>query len=161
MAARIQGELTLVFVGLVVFAILTSINQQVSLVVIIIASLAVGNLLIPLQVACRRVCVARPFPWNWVVFFPAQLVFGVICAVAAILFLQLTKVDRESFSLLFARIGYFVIVVAVVSNVLLFGAEELQRKLRERNQQLEQTVEKGTIARQQQEEELRRAREIQ
>jgi len=87
--------------------------------------------------------------------------FGVICAVAAILFLQLTKVDRESFSVLFTRIGYFVIVVAVVTNVVGFGVEEFQRKLRERNQQLEQTVEKGTIALQQQEEELKRAREIQ
>src|SRR6202035_5953409 len=42
-----------------------------------------------------------------------------------------------------------------------FGVEEVQRKLRERNQQLEQRVEKGTIALQQQEEELKRAREIQ
>jgi sigma-B regulation protein RsbU (phosphoserine phosphatase) len=105
--------------------------------------------------------VARPFPWNWVAFFLIQLMFGVICAVAAILFLQLTKVDRESFSSLFTRIGYFVIVVAVVTNVVLFGVEQFQRKLRERNQQLEQTVEKGTIALQQQEEELKRAREIQ
>jgi phosphoserine phosphatase RsbU/P len=87
--------------------------------------------------------------------------FGVVCAVAAILFLQLTKVDREPFPVLFSRIGYFVIVVAVVTNIVLFGVEELQRKLRERNRQLEQTVEKGTMALQQQEEELKRAREIQ
>jgi hypothetical protein len=121
----------------------------------------VGNLLIPVQLACRRLYVARPFPWNWVVFFPIQLMFGVICAVAAVLFLQLTKIDPEPFSLLIPRIGYFVIVVAVVTNVVLFGVEELQRKLRERNQQLEQTVEKGTIALQQQEEELKRAGQIQ
>jgi sigma-B regulation protein RsbU (phosphoserine phosphatase) len=154
-------ELTVVFVGLVVYAILTSINQRVSLFVIVIASLTVGNILIPLQIACRRLYGARPFPWNWVVFFPVQLMFGLICAVAAILFLQLTNVDREPFSSLFTRIGYFVIVVAVVSSVILFGVEEFQRKLRERNRQLEQTVETGTIALQQQEEELRRAREIQ
>jgi phosphoserine phosphatase RsbU/P len=154
-------ELMVVFVGLVVYAILASVNQPASLIVILIASLTVGNLLIPLQFACRRLYAVRPFPWNWVAFFPVQLMFGVICAVAAILFLQLTKVDREPFSILFAKIGYFVIVVAVVSNVVLFGVQELQKKLRERNQQLEQTVEKGTIALQQQEEELRRAREIQ
>jgi phosphoserine phosphatase RsbU/P len=154
-------ELMVVFVGLVVYAILASVNQPASLIVILIASLTVGNLLIPLQFACRRLYALRPFPWNWVAFFPVQLMFGVICAVAAILFLQLTKVDREPFSILFAKIGYFVIVVAVVSNVVLFGVQELQKKLRERNQQLEQTVEKGTIALQQQEEELRRAREIQ
>jgi sigma-B regulation protein RsbU (phosphoserine phosphatase) len=154
-------ELAVVFVALVVYAILASINQPASLFVIVIASLTVGNLLIPLQAACRRLYVARPFPWNWVAFFPIQLMFAVICAVAAILFLQLTKIDREPFSPLFNRIGYFVIVVAVVTNVVTFGVEEFQRRLRERNQQLEQTVEKGTIALQQQEEELKRAREIQ
>jgi hypothetical protein len=137
-------ELTVLFVGLVVYAVLVSINQPASLFVIMIASLTVGNLLIPLQFACRRLYVTRPYPWNWVAFFPVQVMFGVICAVGAVLFLRLTKVDRESFSLLFTRIGYFVIVVAVVTNVVLFGVEELQRKLRERNQQLEQTVEKGT-----------------
>jgi phosphoserine phosphatase RsbU/P len=156
-----QIELTVVFVGLVVYAILTSINQQASLFVIVIASLTVGNLLVPLQFVSRRLYVARPFPWNWVAFFPVQLMFGAICAVAVIFFLQVTRVSREPFSSLFTRIGYFVIVVAVVSNVVLFGVEEFQRKLRARNQQLEQTVEKGTIALQQQEEELKRAREIQ
>jgi serine phosphatase RsbU (regulator of sigma subunit) len=49
----------------------------------------------------------------------------------------------------------------VVTNVALLGMGEFRRKLRERNQQLEQTVEKGTIALQQQEEKLKRAREIQ
>lgn len=156
-----QIELTVVFVGLVVYAILASINQRASLFVIMIASLTVGNLLIPLQFTCRRLYVARPFPWNWVAFFPVQLMFGVICAVAAIFFLQLTKVARVSFSFLFTRIGYFVIVVTVVTNVVLFGVEGFQRKLRERNQQLEQSVERGTIAQQQHEEELKRAREIQ
>ncbi|HYV74271.1 MAG TPA: PP2C family protein-serine/threonine phosphatase [Candidatus Binatia bacterium] len=156
-----QIELTVVFTGLVVYALLASINQRASLFVIMIASLTVGNLIVPLQFACRRLYVACPFPWNWVAFLPVQIMFGVICAVSAILFLQLTKIDREPFSFLFARIGYFVIVVAVVTNVVLFGVEEFQRKLRKRNQQLEQTVEKGTIALQEQEEELKRAREIQ
>jgi sigma-B regulation protein RsbU (phosphoserine phosphatase) len=156
-----QIEFTVVFVGLVVYAILTSFNQRPSLFVIMIASLMVGNLIVPLQFACRRLWVPRPFPWNWVIFFPTQLIFGVICAVAAILFLQLTKVDRESFSSQFTRFGYFIVVVAVVTNFVSFGVEEFQRKLKNRNQQLEQTVEKGAIALEQQEEELKRAREIQ
>jgi sigma-B regulation protein RsbU (phosphoserine phosphatase) len=49
----------------------------------------------------------------------------------------------------------------LIANVIEFGIEELQRKLKERYQALEQTVEKGTIALQQQEEELKRASEIQ
>jgi sigma-B regulation protein RsbU (phosphoserine phosphatase) len=156
-----QAELAIVFVGLVVYALLTSINQRASLWIIMTASLTVGNLVIPLVLAGRRLYVGRPFPWNWIAFFTVQSGFGVICAVATILFLQLTKIDTEPFLFLFGKIGFFAIVVVLVSGVIGFGVEELQRKLKERNQELEQTVEKGTIALQQQEEELKRAREIQ
>ena len=156
-----RTELTVVFVGLAAYALLASINLRPSLFIVMIASLTVGNVLIPLAFASRRLYVTRPFPWNWVAFFPVQIVIGVICAVSVIVFLELTKIDPEPFSSSFTRSGYFVIVVTVVTNVVLFGVEEVQRKLRERNQQLEQTVEKGTIAQQQQEEELKRAREIQ
>ena len=154
-------ELTVVFVGLAAYALLASINLRPSLFIVMIASLTVGNVLIPLAFASRRLYVARPFPWNWVAFFPIQIVIAVICAASVVLFLELTKVDPEPFSSSFTRSGYFVIVVTVVTNVVLFGVEEVQRKLKERNQQLERTVEKGTIAQQQQEEELKRAREIQ
>ena len=148
-------------IGLMAYALLVSMNQRPSLWVTMIATLTVGNLLVPVALGSRRLYLARPRPWNWVVFFPVQIIFGLICAVASILFLQLTKIDSEPFSILFARIGYFCIVVVVIVNVIEYGIEELQRSLKQRNQQLEQTVEKGTIALQQQEEELKRAREIQ
>jgi phosphoserine phosphatase RsbU/P len=156
-----QIERLLVIIGLVVYALLISMGQRPSLWVIMLAILTVGNLVIPLAFVGRRLYVGRPRPWNWVAFFPVQFIFGVICAVGSILFLQLTKIDPEPFSLLFIKIGYFVIVIVVIANVVFYGIEELQRTLQERNQQLEQTVEKGTIALQQQEEELKRAREIQ
>ena len=156
-----QIERVLVTIGLVVYALLVSINQPASLFIIMIATLTVGNLVIPLAFASRRLYVTRPFPWNWVAFFPVQLVFGVICAVGSILFLQLTKIDLEPFSVLFAKIGYFTIVVVLIATTVGFGIEEFQRKLKESKQLLEQTVEKGTIALQQQEEELKRAGEIQ
>jgi sigma-B regulation protein RsbU (phosphoserine phosphatase) len=156
-----QIEQVLVAIAFVVYALLVSINQPASLWVIMVATLTVGNLVVPLALESRRLYVGRPRPWNWVVFFPIQIIFGVICAVSSILFLQLTKIDREPFWLLFSKIGYFCIVVVVIVNVIAYGVEELQRKLKQRNQVLEQTVEKGTIALQQQEEELKRAREIQ
>jgi phosphoserine phosphatase RsbU/P len=154
-------EQVLVTIGFVVYAILVSTNQPASLFIIMIATLTVGNLVIPLIFASRRLYVTRPFPWNWVAFFPVQIILGVICAVASIVFLQMTKIDTAPFSVLFARRGYFCIVVVVIANIIAFGVEELQRKLKQRNQLLEQTVEKGTMALQQQEEELKRAREIQ
>ncbi|HEY6336982.1 MAG TPA: PP2C family protein-serine/threonine phosphatase [Candidatus Sulfotelmatobacter sp.] len=154
-------EQVLVAIGFVVYALLVSMNQRHSLWIIMIATLTVGNLLTPYALGSRRLYVGRPFPWNWVAFFPIQVIFGLICAVSSIFFLQVTKIDSEPFSILFAKIGYFCIVVVVVANVMVFGAEELQRKLKQRNQLLEQTVEKGNIALQQQEDELKRAREIQ
>ncbi|MGO9086877.1 MAG: PP2C family protein-serine/threonine phosphatase [Candidatus Sulfotelmatobacter sp.] len=157
----LQIEQVLVFVGLVVYAILASLNQRASLSVIMIATLTVGNLLVPIAILFRRIYANRPFPWNWLLFFPAQIIFGFVCAVGSIVFLQLTKLDPEPFWIVFGRIGYLTIVVVVVVNVVMFAVEEFQRKLKQRNELLEQTVEKGTIALQQQEEELKRAREIQ
>lgn len=154
-------EQVLVGIGVVVYVLLVSMSQPTSLWVTMMAILTVGNLLIPLAFVIRRLYVGRPFPWNWVAFFPVQIMFGLICATGSILFLQVTRIDPEPFSRLFARIGYFCIVVVVISNVIGFGIEELQRNLKRRNEQLEQTVEKGSIALQQQEEELKRAREIQ
>src|SRR5580692_1810883 len=87
-------EQVLVAVAFVVYALLVSINKPASLWVVIVAALTVGNLVVPLALESRRLYVGRPLPWNWVVFLPTQIVFGGICAVSAILFLQLTKIDR-------------------------------------------------------------------
>ena len=154
-------EQILVAIGFVVYALLVSMNQRPSLWIIMVAILTVGNLVTPVAFVTRSLYVGRPFPWNWVAFFPVQIVFGLISAVASVFFLQVTKIEPEPFRVLFAQIGYFVIVIVVIANVIAYGIEELQRNLKQRNQLLEQTVEKGTIALQQQEEELKRAREIQ
>lgn len=156
-----QIEQILIFIGLIVYVLLVSLNQKVSLWVLAFSTLTVGNLVIPLAFAGRKVFATRPFPWNWVLLFPVQIVFGFICAVGSIVLLQLTRIDPEPFWVLFGHIGYLCIAVVVIANVIMFAVEEFSKKLRERNEQLEQTVEKGSIALQQQEEELKRAREIQ
>ncbi|MFZ0734331.1 MAG: PP2C family protein-serine/threonine phosphatase [Candidatus Sulfotelmatobacter sp.] len=157
----LQIEQVLVFVGVVVYAVLVSLNQRVSLRVILLACLTVGNCVFPLAFLIRRAYVPRRFPWNWVVFVPVQIGFGIVCAVGSVLLLQLTKIDPEPFWVVYGRMGNLTIIVVVVVSGTMYLAEQVQQKLRERNQQLEQTVEKGTIALQQQEEELKRAREIQ
>jgi phosphoserine phosphatase RsbU/P len=154
-------EQLLIFIGLVVYAILASLNQRPSLLILMFATFTVGNLLIPLAFAIRHLFADRAFPWNWVVFFPVQIGFGLLCGVGCVFLLQWTKIDPESFGDVFKRVGYLCIVVVVVANVVMYSIEQFQQKLRERNDLLEKTVEKGTIALQQQEEELKRAREIQ
>jgi phosphoserine phosphatase RsbU/P len=154
-------EQILVAIGFVVYALLVTMNQRPSLWIIMLAILTVGNLLTPVAFVIRPTYVGRPFPWNWIIFFPVQILFGVICAVGSVLFLQLTKIEDQPFSVLFAGIGYFCIIIVVIANLIGYGIEELLRNLRQRNELLEQTVDKGTIALQLQEEELKRAREIQ
>jgi phosphoserine phosphatase RsbU/P len=157
----LQVEQVLVFVGLGLYALLASLNQRPSLWVMMLAVLTVGNLLLPVALAIRRIYANRPFPWNWVLFVPVQLGFGFLCAFGSIVLLQVTKIDPEPFWTLFGHFGSLAIVVVLLVNIVMFAMEQFQRKLQERNELLEQTVEKGTIALQAQEEELKRAREIQ
>ena len=156
-----KSEQVILFTGFVAYAILVSVGQKASLFVVLFASLAAGNLLIPLAFACRRMYATRAFPWNWVLFLPVQIALGFVCSVVLVLILQWTGIDPEPFSTVFRRLGSLVIVVVVVTGAILFMVDQYHQKLRERNELLQQTVEKGTIALQQQEEELKRAREIQ
>jgi sigma-B regulation protein RsbU (phosphoserine phosphatase) len=151
----------ILFAAFVTFALLVSLGQKASLLVILLASLTVGNLLIPLALVCRRVYATRAFPWNWVLFFPVQIALGFVCSVGLALILQWTGIDREPFWTVFGHLGPLVIVVVVVTGAIMFTVDHYHQKLQERNELLQQTVEKGTIALQQQEEELKRAREIQ
>jgi sigma-B regulation protein RsbU (phosphoserine phosphatase) len=154
-------EQVILFAAFVTYAVLVSLGQKASLPVVLLASLTAGNLLIPLAWACRRVYAARAFPWNWVLLFPVQIALGFVCSVGLVFILQWTRIDREPFWTVFGRLGSLVIVVVVVTSAVWFMVEQYHQKLRERNELLQQTVDKGTIALQQQEEELKRAREIQ
>lgn len=154
-------EQVILFVAFVTYAVLISLGQKASLLVVLLASLTMGNLLIPLAWACRRVYATRAFPWNWVLFFPVQIALGFVCSVGLVLFLQWTGIDREPFWTVFGRLGSLVIVVVVVTSAIGSVVDQYHQKLQERNELLQQTVDKGTVALHQQEEELKRAREIQ
>lgn len=156
-----KSEWLILLVAFVTYAVLLSLGQKPSLLVVLLASLTAGNLLIPLAWASRRVYSARAFPWNWVLFFPLQIALGFICSVGLVLILRWTGVDREPFWTVFWRLGALVIVAVVVTTAIMFVVDQYHQKLQERNELLQQTVEKGTIALHQQEEELKRAREIQ
>jgi hypothetical protein len=156
-----KSEQVILFAAVVTYAVLVSLGQKASLPVVLLASLTAGNLLIPLAWACRRVYATRTFPWNWALLFPVQIALGFVCSVGLVLILQWTGIDREPFWTVFRRLGPLVIVVVVVTSAIMFMVDQYHQKLQERNELLQQTVEKGTIALQQQEEELKRAREIQ
>jgi hypothetical protein len=55
-------EQVILFACFVTFAVLASLGQKASLLVVLLAGLTVGNLLIPLALACRRLYATRAFP---------------------------------------------------------------------------------------------------
>lgn len=154
-------EQLILFVTFVTYAVVVSLGQKAPLLVVLLAGLTLGNLLIPFGLACRRVYGTRAFPWNWVLLFPAQIALGFVCSAGLVLILQWTRIDRQPFWTVFGRVGPLVIVVVVVTGAITYAVEKYHQKLQERNELLQQTVEKGTIALHQQEEELKRAGEIQ
>ena len=151
----------ILFAAFVTYALVVSLGQKAPLLVVIIAGLTLGNLLVPLGLACRLVYASRPFPWNWVLFFPAQIALGFVGSIGLVFILRWMRVDREPFWTAFGRVGPLVTVVVVATGAIMFMVDRHHQKLHERNELLQQTVEKGTIALHQQEEELKRAREIQ
>jgi phosphoserine phosphatase RsbU/P len=150
-----------VFIGVIVYALLTALNQRPPLGIILLCILVVANLLVPFATVGRHIYEHRPFPWNWILFLPMQLALGLASAMGSVLLLRWTGLDPQPFWTIFREFGPFIIVICMVVGVVMFGVDHVQRKLKEKNLQLEQAVEKGTIAIQEQEEEMKRAREIQ
>jgi hypothetical protein len=108
-----QIEQVILFAAFVTYAVLVSLGQKPSLLVVLLASLTVGNLLIPLAWAGHWVYATRAFPWNWVLFFPVQTALGFVCSLGLVLMLRWIGVDREPFWTAFGHIGSLVIVVVV------------------------------------------------
>lgn len=157
----LQIEAGLIFVVLFVYALLTALNQHPLLWPLLVCVVVVGNVIIPVAWACWSFIGKFSAPWNWLVFLPAQGFFSLICALSSVMFLKWGKYDTRFFWSVFSDVGPLTIVICMSTGIVILAVGEVQKKLRERNQLLEQTVEKGTIKLQEQEEELKRAREIQ
>jgi len=158
----LQVEGFLVFIITLVWTMLAALSLSQPFLPMFLCGVVVGNVLIPLAwVSWRKIGELSP-PWNWALFFPAQGLLSAICAFGTVSFLRFAGIDKvHSFWQIFHATGPLTIVVCMATGLILLVVGEVQRKLKERNQQLEQTVEKGTIALQEQEQELKRAREIQ
>lgn len=158
--AQVEGFL--VFIIALVWAMLAALGLTPPFWGMFLCGLVVGNLLIPVAwISWLQIGRVLP-PWNWILFFPFQGLVSVLCAFGTVSFLKISGIDRvHPFWAIFRSTGPLTMVVCMASGLVMLVVGEVQRKLRARNQQLEQTVEKGTIALQEQEQELKRAREIQ
>ncbi len=151
----------LVFVGVFVYAVLAAMKVPTSFPIMMVCVLTVGNVVAPLQTAAEPLYDRRPFPWNWVVYLLLLVVSAVVSVLGANLVLWLILPEQNQFWVLLRATAPLGFVITMAAGTLGYLVRRLQRRLELKNRELEQAVERGSNALQHQEEELKRAAEIQ
>lgn len=154
----LQVEQGVVFVGVLVSALFAVVRPGAP---ILFMAVCILNLMYFLQAGAGRLQANRSFPWNWAIYLPILATGSLLGALAAVALLQLMMPNIQPYWSLFRETWKMVVVVSMGIGIAGYAVQQLQRKLQEKNKLLEQVVERGSVALQQQEQELNRAREIQ
>jgi hypothetical protein len=149
------------FIGIIVYSALAAMKVHAPFAAMMICILCVGNVMFPLMEACQPVYAKREFPWDWLILLLVLVGGSLISAVAADILLIWMLGGKSSFSGLFRETAPLIAVVSLSTGIVSHLTARIQGTLRQRNQDLELTVQQRTAALQQQEEELQRARDIQ
>jgi sigma-B regulation protein RsbU (phosphoserine phosphatase) len=157
----LQIEQSVVFVGVLISALFAVITPGAPILFMAVIILTIGNLMYFLQASAARLHASRPFPLNWLIYLPILAVGSLLSALGAIALLRLMQPGVGPYWILFRDTWKIVMVVSMAVGIAGYAVQEVQRKLQEKNKLLEQVVERGSVALQQQEQELNRAREIQ
>ena len=157
----LQRQQLLVFIGVIIYAFFAAIKMQPPFVVMMVIVLSVGNVLAPVMEFLIPFCSKLAFPLDWATFLPILAAASLVSPLASAVLLRWMMPINQPFWVFFRVIAPSGIVVTMASGVVGYLVNQVQEKLQEKNRQLQQAVEKGTIALQKQEQELDRAREIQ
>jgi sigma-B regulation protein RsbU (phosphoserine phosphatase) len=149
-------------VAAVVVAIFWAVGQETNPLTILVYSICLGNLTQTAMEKARPLYGDRRFPYNWVTFL---LVLAVLVApiyvISSTLVWWIAPPGPQTLEH-YLRTGWkFPILVTVVFSVGTFLYETTRDRLERRNKELQHTLALGAARIEQQEEELRRAREIQ
>ena len=156
-----QHQQLIVFIGVMLYAFFAAFRINFPFVVMMAMVLSVGNVMYPVNIFLAPLYKRRSFPWNWVVFVPLMFLTGLVTTLLSCTLLRWIMPVNETFWTLFRESAPIVVVVCLASGIIAYLVSEVQEKLKEKNRQLQQAVERGTTALHQQEQELNRAREIQ
>lgn len=157
----LRAQPILVFIGVLIYALFSALKLNVPLAFLLVNILAIGNCIHLVQTLCAPFYERRPFPWNWVIFLLVLASCTLMAVLASTLLLKWMVETNQSYWAIFREIWRIIAVVSLGTGVIGFAVGEVQRKLQEKNRQLEQAVAKGTAVIEQQERELIRAHEIQ
>lgn len=139
-----------------------AIGIPVSFGVVLIFSLSIGNLMTPAIRRMHFVYADRPFPYNWLTFLPVLFVLVVpVYLISSALVWAIELHTSQTFEHLIRTGWKLPFLVTFVFGILSFLYRTTRERLERRNAELQHTVEAGTARIELQEQELRRAEEIQ
>lgn len=153
-----------IYIALSVFvaAIFWAIGQEVNALTILVYSICLGNITMAAMESARRIYWERRFPYNWLAFLLVLAVLVVpIYLVSSTLVWCIAPPTPQTLGH-YLRTGWkFPILITMVFSAGSFLYGTTRERLERRNHELQRRLAQGTAQIEQQEEELRRAREIQ
>jgi len=151
----------LVFIGVLLCALFLAMNFKVPVGYMLVCILVIGNAGYILQVAASRLYESRPFPWNWVIYLLSAGVFSFAGVLAAVGLMGHMVSEGQPYWTLFHSVWRVGMVISMGVAIAGYAVGEVRRKLEDKNKQLEQAVAQGAVVIAEQEQELKRALEIQ
>lgn len=157
----LETEQQIVFIGVLISALFAVLRTGAPILFMGVCILTIGNLMYVLMYSAGRFYGWRPFPWNWIFYLPILALGSVMCSFLAVGLLVWMKPDTGPYWAVFRVSLPIIMVVSLGTGIVGYAVLEIQRKLQEKNKLLEQEVQRGSVALEQQEQELDRARDIQ
>lgn len=151
----------LVFMGVLFCALFAALKFQFNLWYMIVCIVVVGNAGFVLHSVVFRFIRRFRFPWNWAVYLPLLTVVSVLCVMAAVELMVRMVHGTGTYWRVFEGMWQVGMVLCMGTGVVSYAVTEVQRKLEDKNKQLERAVAQGAVVIEEQEKELQRALEIQ
>ena len=149
-------------ISAVVGAIFWAIGQHINPATVLVYCLCIGNLLSPATGWLEFLYADRPFPYELLIFLTVLLVLTVpIYLIATVVVWLVAPPSPQTLSHLITTGWKFPFLITFVFGIASFLYHSTKERLERRNLELQQTVERGTVRLEMQEQELGRAREIQ
>src|SRR5215472_15775044 len=162
LAIFLKNQALYIAFSVVVAAILWAIGQDINPLTILVYAMSLGNLTHYSMEKVYPFYGDRRFPYNWLIFLPVLAVLLLpIYLISATLVWLTAQASRQTLAQYLYTAWKFPVLITVVLSIGIFVYETTKKRLERRNRELQRTLAQGTAQIEQQEEELRRAREIQ
>jgi len=157
----VRAEQRIVFGGVLISALFAVVLPRTPFLFMGVCILVVGNAMYALLFFGGLVYNHRPFPWNWILYIPLLAFGAFLSAFVSVVLLRWMHPSVGPYWPVFRASWKIVVVACMVGGIAAYAVLQIQERLRAKNKLLEQAVERGTLQLQAQEQELKRALEIQ